>query len=276
MSENSLAMMPWFPRDFIAATRAMRIAERCAYRELLDFQWELGVLPADECRLARLIGFTDAEFADAWPGIQHKFITVEGGIANKRLEEHRVKALQQRDMKRKGAAIVNAKRSAERSAERSAQRPAEHISERNGQRVASATPPSPSPSPSPSVKDKKPSSLRSEVKENGQENPGSPKAPPTREPTATRLPKDFALSTEMRDYAASEQLDAERTFAQFKDFWAAASGAKARKHDWLATWRTWCRNQNDRNGNGRVMQGPRPTRYEQLFGKEDVVIEEPV
>jgi uncharacterized protein YdaU (DUF1376 family) len=131
MSDTSLAMMPWFPRDFIAATRAMRIAERCAYRELLDFQWELGVLPTDVARLARLIGFSDAEFADAWPGIKHKFVECNGGLANKRLEEHRVQALERREKKRRGADYTNAKRHAKRS----------------GERLASDTPPSPSPSP---------------------------------------------------------------------------------------------------------------------------------
>lgn len=139
MSADSLAMMPWFPRDFIAATRAMSIAERCAYRELLDFQWELGVLPNDESRLARLIGFTDAEFADAWPGIRHKFVEHAGGLVNKRLEEHRVKALEQRDKKRRAAESTNAKRNAKRDGERS--QPGRAL------RDASDTPPSPSPSP---------------------------------------------------------------------------------------------------------------------------------
>lgn len=139
MSADSLAMMPWFPRDFIAATRAMRIAERCAYRELLDFQWELGVLPNDPARLARLIGFTDTEFADAWPGIKHKFVEAAGGLVNKRLEEHRVRALEQREKKRRAADSTNAKRSAKRDGERS--------QEGTTLRDASATPPSPSPSP---------------------------------------------------------------------------------------------------------------------------------
>jgi uncharacterized protein YdaU (DUF1376 family) len=117
----------------------MRIAERCAYRELLDFQWELGVLPNDESRLARLIGFTDAEFADAWPGIKHKFVLCDGGLANKRLEEHRVQALERREKKRRGADYTNAKRGAKRGAKRDAKR--------SGERHASVTPPSPSPSP---------------------------------------------------------------------------------------------------------------------------------
>ena len=147
MNDTSLPMMPWVPRDFIAATRAMRPAERGAYRELLDFQWELGVLPSDPERLARLIGYTAAEFEDVWPGIKDKFVVNGVGIYNKRLEEHRNRAIEQRDRKRRGAISTNAKRYG--------QRDAEHVAERDAERVVSASPPSPSPSPSPSPTEEK-------------------------------------------------------------------------------------------------------------------------
>jgi uncharacterized protein YdaU (DUF1376 family) len=135
VSDNSLAMMPWFPRDFIAATRAMRLAERGAYRELLDYQWEMGKLPADHERLARLLGVTIDEFEAIWPAISDKFCTVDGGLANTRLEEHRLKSLERRDRKRNGAASTNAKRYGQRDAKRSLSEP------------LSVSPPSPSPSP---------------------------------------------------------------------------------------------------------------------------------
>lgn len=67
-------------------------------------------------------------------------------------------------------------------------------------------------------------------------------------PTATRLPADFVLSPERRTVAVAERLDAERTFAKFCDYWRAASGARARKVDWEATWRNWCRTEADRGG----------------------------
>lgn len=65
---------------------------------------------------------------------------------------------------------------------------------------------------------------------------------------ATRLPADFSLTPERRLVAEAERLPAERTFAKFCDHWRAASGAKARKNDWDATWRNWCRNEIDRGG----------------------------
>jgi hypothetical protein len=59
---------------------------------------------------------------------------------------------------------------------------------------------------------------------------------------AHRLPDDFALTDERRTVATTEGLDAQRTFEKFRDFWRAASGQRARKHDWDAAWRYWCRN----------------------------------
>jgi hypothetical protein len=72
--------------------------------------------------------------------------------------------------------------------------------------------------------------------------------PRAKRSAATRLPSDFILTAEMRAEAQAEQLDPARTFAKFCDYWRAASGAKARKHDWLATWRNWCRSEHDRGG----------------------------
>lgn len=262
MTNRSLPMMPWFPQDFAGATSGWSFGERAVYRELLDAQWTLGELPNDPQRLARIARMDLADFEAAWPLVKTKFRVFRRGkisvLLNERLEDHRLKAERLVDQRRaasEAAGQARRNRAIDRSV--TARSPApEH--------------PSPSESPSPD-KEKKTSSLRSESKENGEETLGSPAAHPTKQPPATRLPKDFALTPDMRTYACSEKLDADRTFEQFTDFWTAASGSKARKHDWTATWRTWCRTQNDRNrGNGGFT--PRPTRYEQLFGKDDVVI----
>jgi uncharacterized protein YdaU (DUF1376 family) len=143
MSGGSLAMMPWFPRDFIASTRALRIAERGAYRELLDFQWEMGRLPRAPDVLARLLGITQEEFDAIWPSIAIKFMHAGEFIYNQRLEQHREKALSMRQKKAAGAAATNAKRYAERHAKRVAEvsQPASNV------RDDIASPPSPSPSP---------------------------------------------------------------------------------------------------------------------------------
>lgn len=89
--------MPWFPRDYIAATRHLTLAERGAYSDLLFLSWEMGRLPSSSARLARLLGCTAEEFAEVWPAIAGKFtecLDGSGTLVNPRLEEHRKQYLE--------------------------------------------------------------------------------------------------------------------------------------------------------------------------------------
>lgn len=61
-----------------------------------------------------------------------------------------------------------------------------------------------------------------------------------------RLPDDWELTPERRKVPIAEGVDPERTFAKFMDYWRSASGPKARKLDWDAAWRNWCREEGDR------------------------------
>ena len=70
--------------------------------------------------------------------------------------------------------------------------------------------------------------------------------PRTTDKSAKRLPEDFELTKERRAVAEAERLPADRTFDKFVDYWRSASGARARKLDWDATWRNWCRTEADR------------------------------
>lgn len=142
MTGNSLAMLPWFPRDFLTSTRAMRLSERGAYCDLLFFQWEMGSLPADEEALARLLGCTPKEFTTVWKVVGKKFVQFDDSLRNVRLEEHRAKAIDTRDKKASGAFKTNAKRYGERPAEHNGER----IAERDAKRLDIVSPPSPSPS----------------------------------------------------------------------------------------------------------------------------------
>lgn len=72
-----------------------------------------------------------------------------------------------------------------------------------------------------------------------------------RAPNARRLPEEFELTEERRAIAKVENADADREFAKFRDHWRAASGANARKHDWDAAWRNWCRNSGEFRRNAR-------------------------
>lgn len=78
---------------------------------------------------------------------------------------------------------------------------------------------------------------------------------------AFRLPPDFELTPERRAIAQTENANPEREFATFTDHWRSASGAKARKHDWDAAWRNWCRRAADFKPhiNGRAAEAPKLT-----------------
>ena len=65
----------------------------------------------------------------------------------------------------------------------------------------------------------------------------------------TRLAKDWTLPEAWRTWALEARADRgvpgiELEADKFRDHWHAATGSKATKADWLATWRNWIRNAN--------------------------------
>jgi hypothetical protein len=68
-----------------------------------------------------------------------------------------------------------------------------------------------------------------------------------RKSAPTRIPADFALTDEMRDWAKSNapEVDVDLQTANFIDYWQSKAKDNT-KLDWLATWRAWMRNDQDR------------------------------
>jgi hypothetical protein len=97
------------------------------------------------------------------------------------------------------------------------------------------------PLPSPSKAPSKPEA----GSEAGSEAEGkaSPQAAPLPDPKGSRLPADWILSDEWREWAASERpdLDPDKVADSFRDFWVGKPGKDGRKSDWFATWRNWIR-----------------------------------
>lgn len=104
---------------------------------------------------------------------------------------------------------------------------------------------------------------------------------PSREPSpqkvspssgrATRLPSDWmpptVLPAELAAMVAQwppGHLD--RTLADFRDYWTAASGSNARKSDWPATWRRWLRRADDDLAKHRNRNVQRPGPFERGSG----------
>jgi hypothetical protein len=60
---------------------------------------------------------------------------------------------------------------------------------------------------------------------------------------ATRLPADWALPSDWRQWAEGERpdLDIDRTADTFRDYWISIGGKEGARLDWAATWRNWVR-----------------------------------
>lgn len=91
MSKKRLPYLKWFASDFAGATRGWPFVARALYRELLDAQWDMGGLPADEAALRRVAGVdTDEVWSTAWPVVRPKFERCDDGLLrNPRLEQER-------------------------------------------------------------------------------------------------------------------------------------------------------------------------------------------
>lgn len=83
---GQLFIMPWFHRDFLAATLGWSLAETGAYFLLLGAQWETGPLPGDHTSLASICRTDVREFKKLWPKISRKFVVTDAGLVNMRLE----------------------------------------------------------------------------------------------------------------------------------------------------------------------------------------------
>jgi uncharacterized protein YdaU (DUF1376 family) len=143
---DSLAMLPWYPRDWRASSsRAlMSSLARGVYRELLDAAWlEGGSLPADEPSLVALSGCTPAEWRKVGSIVLTRFeICEDGRLRQGRLSWQMAQAEALRTKRRKLAEETNAKRKAQRDADadrdadRSANRDGSRSADRDGERSA--------------------------------------------------------------------------------------------------------------------------------------------
>lgn len=81
----------------------------------------------------------------------------------------------------------------------------------------------------------------------------------------TRLPEDFEVTDAMKGWARDNTPLANRTDHEaFLDYWRSATGQRAVKRDWEATWRNWMRKvQTDRD---RRPAGSRPTTDDKVSG----------
>lgn len=92
-----------------------------------------------------------------------------------------------------------------------------------------------------------------------------------REPNGTRIPEGWTLSDENWNYASNQGLNPEEINLEtekFRNHWLAATGQRATKRDWDATWRNWVLNSKKWGGQKNANHnGPRakPGSHEENF-----------
>jgi uncharacterized protein YdaU (DUF1376 family) len=137
--------IPFFGRDFYASTAMWTAEEVGHYIRLLVIQWDSGGLPSELERLE----LVSPGVSRVWPLLSGKFPACDDGLRrNPRMEEHRAKAFELKELRSQAGREGGSKSQANRK-QTGKQKPSKPQAngEANGQ--AKVKPPSPSPSPSP-------------------------------------------------------------------------------------------------------------------------------
>jgi hypothetical protein len=77
----------------------------------------------------------------------------------------------------------------------------------------------------------------------------------------TRIPPDFTVTDEMKQWAREQTPDVDGWYElqKFKDYWQSLTGRTSTKLDWVGTWRNWMRKaQEDESRHRSRLTGQRP------------------
>lgn len=204
--------------DYLSKTANLSLAEHGAYTLLLDYSYLAdGVLPGDVDELCRMVRAITPSERQAVTKILNRFFVLGGGqYSNPRAAREIEKAKPAMDAARanglKGGRPKNNPPGFETEPSAKASQPL----------TPNHQPPAPIPQP-----------LKKE----------------RAAPRGSRLLLD-SLPGEWKDYCLAERvdLDPDRVFADFSDYWKAKPGKDGVKLDWLATWRKWVRNSREGKG----------------------------
>ena len=254
MSEKTDSYIPFFGRDFLAATMGWTAEERGHYLVLLVTQWEQGAISADPSRLE----LASPGLAKCWEVLGPKFpLCDDGQRRNRRLEEHRAKADELKAARSAAGISGNRKRWGEIANGSQSDRKAIANGIANG--IAKRSPPSPSPSPSPTPSPTPTPTPR--VKQ--------PSVVATTETPKRRLrssPSDSIGWTPAAGWegitdddraawrTAYPACDLAGEFARMTE-WLRSNPAKARKSRWRAFVTKWLTRSQD-NGGGQASKRP--------------------
>lgn len=220
--------------DFDQSTRHLTRIERSVYLDLMfvyyDTEQPLSLDVAGLCR--KILARSEEEKAAVLAVLDEFFITTPAGWYQKRCEK-------ELDAYRKS----NSQKSAAGRASAAA-RAARLQDLMNGDSTTVATP----------VDER---STNQEPRTNNQE-PITKTQKSKASATGTRLPEDWHPSEADIDYCKTERPDLRPSLVatNFYEYWKSIPGAKGRKLDWSATWRTWVRKESTATA-GRGAAAPR-------------------
>lgn len=231
----SFAFLALYTGDYRRDTQHLTPLKHGIYLLLLFHCWDTqGPAPLDEQELAGIANCRSADEIDALRYVVGRFFVRMGdGHYNKRMQQEieRASAIStcRANAGRRGA---NARMQRFRVAQTSAEQVL-------GKCLTSDATPTPTTTttstPTPKVK--------SVVAASG--SPPPPRTASVEKKRPTRLPADWFLPDDWRDWAVRlygmEPQRAVRISLDFRDFWHAKAGPDAVKLDWLATWRRWVR-----------------------------------
>lgn len=213
--------MPLYVADYVADTPYLTTEQHGAYLLLLMAYWRNGPPPDNDAILSSLVKMTPDAWSIARAVLVQFFDVSEGFWMHKRVEKEIHKAQKNRSTAHDKAAKAAVARWEKERARKMLEALPEHMPEQ-----------CPSPSPSPSSLQTKP--------DKEQKQPRSPTG--SRLPTDWTLPDDwYSVAVELGIPSGAVSVEADK----FRDHWIAKSGKDGRKSNWLATWRTWCRNAVD-------------------------------
>lgn len=259
--------MPLFVADYLADTAHINAAESGAYLHLIMHYWQKGCLPDDDRKLSIIAKMTPDEFSNAratlaeffLPGWRHKRIDKELEASNAAYER-RAGA---------GKAGGEAKSVKNRTIQEHHSSNATAILPQNCSNAVATHSHSHSHKLVPTNFKIDPNDEPMCVSEKSEptQKPIS-REKPIRDPKGTRLADDWVLPNHWGIEALSLGLTREAIrieASRFADYWRSKPGPNAKKLDWQATWRNWCRDKS--TGNPRAGPVAKPA----TFDKFDVI-----
>lgn len=232
---------PWMPlyvADYLADTRRLSTLEHGAYILLIFEYWRNGRLPDDDRRLARIVGLSEAAWAEIRDSLFEFF---EDGWRHKRIEAELAKA---------ESKSASARDSAEK-----------RWAKRRGSADADATTPAMLPD---SESQMSLASLGPGEHVSALPEPQQPKVKQARGKLRSAIAEDAQPDDGQREAAAEaglSQSEFRSEWAAFRDHHRAKGSTMA---DWQAAWRTWLRNRERFRTRGGTSS---PTGYESNFIK---------